>query len=46
MVDQKYRLVAEDGTYVEGRSNAEGKTQYLWTHEKQKVSLVLLNNDD
>lgn len=46
VVNQMYRLVAEDGTYVEGYSNTEGKTQYLWTHEKQKVSLVLLNNND
>lgn len=43
---QKYRLSAEDGSVLEGYTNAKGQTEYLWTHEKLPVNLEIVDDEE
>lgn len=43
---QKYRLSAEDGSVMEGYTNAQGQTEHLWTHEKLPVNFEILDDDE
>lgn len=46
VVNQKYRLSADDGSIIEGYTNAQGQTEHLWTHEKMPVNFEVLDDDE
>lgn len=46
VVNQKYRLSSEDGSFIDGYTNAKGQTEHLWTHEKLPVDFELVDEDE
>ncbi|ENT3302455.1 MULTISPECIES: PAAR domain-containing protein [Acinetobacter] len=46
VVNQKYRLSADDGSIIEGYTNAQGQTDHLWTHEKLPVNFEVIDDEE
>lgn len=45
IINRKYRLTATDGTKVEGRTDEQGQTELIWTHEKEYVKVEILEDN-
>jgi type VI secretion system secreted protein VgrG len=44
--NKRYRITAEDGTEWEGKTNDEGLTERVFTSSEQKLSLILIPDED
>lgn len=45
IINRKYCLTATDGTKVEGRTDEQGQTELIWTHEKEYVKVEILEDN-